>query len=153
MSYDFTPLSEEELNDLNIIDEGIYNFEVVKSIRRTSKAGNPMCELTLKFWDSEGKIHTLFDYLVFSSIGLNIRKIKHFCDSVGLVEKYKQGSLPEEFAGYSGKVHVGIQEEKPNPNGGFYAKKNIVTDYVVTELGAVKYESTEKPFVDSDLPF
>ena len=45
MSYSFQPLSDEELDAINIIPKGIYSFEVSKSTRKTSRAGNPMAEL------------------------------------------------------------------------------------------------------------
>lgn len=153
MSYDFEPMSDEEIDSFGLVEDGIYNFEVIKSTRKISKSGNHMAELNIKFWDKEGKVHTLFDYLVFSKVGLNIKKVKHFCDSTGLQEKYKIGSIPEELGGYSGKFSVGVQEQQVNPNGGFYPKKNTVLDYVLTDLGSVKYEGSDKPFVDSELPF
>lgn len=130
MSYSFTPLSDEELDMANLLPEGEYDFQVSKSARRTSKQGNAMAELQIKTWDRFGKICMIFDYLVFSTVNMNIRKISHFCKSVGLHAKYKEGNLPEELDGYSGKCLVGIQDQQSNPNGGFYPKKNVVLDYI-----------------------
>jgi hypothetical protein len=156
MSFVFKPLTEEEIDAMSLMDEGIYNFQVETSNPRTSKSGNRMAELLITVWDSFDKPHSIYDYLVFSTIPLNIRKVKHFCDTVGLTEEYKKGSIPEGLASLSGKVKIGIQEEKANPNGGFFPKKNIVIDYVMTDKGAVKSDSApieEEKFHDDDLPF
>lgn len=152
MSYSFNPMTEEELNSASMIEEGFYDFEVVKSTRKTSKSGNPMAELNINVWDKEGKQHLIFDYLVFSTVPLNIKKVKHFCDAVGLQDQYKQGQIPEELERYCGKVLIGIQEEKPNPNGGCWPKKNIVVDYLKSDK-----ESSKKPIesneLNDDIPF
>lgn len=162
MSYHFTPLTDQEIEEQTsmLVEEGVYEFEVIKSERKNSKAGNPMAALTLKIWDKSGKTSNVFDFLVFSSVALNIKKIKRFCDSVGLTEAYLTGQIPDELEHLCGKVQLGIENEMPKPNGGFYPKKNIVVEYVATNQGAVKFESSQgKPataksdFVDDDLPF
>jgi hypothetical protein len=145
--YNFTPMTDEQINSSNIIDAGIYDFEVIKSVRKASKAGNPMAELTINVWDNQGKQHSIFDYLVFSNIALNIKKIKHFCDATGLSKQYERGSLPEQLVRLCGKVEIGIKDEQPNPNGGTYPKKNVVVDYVMTNKGATKAN------LDDDVPF
>ena len=155
MTYNFTPLTDEQIDALNLLEEGIYNFEVIKAERKVSKSGNPMAELQLNVWDNSGKNHLVYDYLVFSSINLNIRKVKHFCDSVGLSDQYKEGSIPEELERYAGQVKIGIKEQQPNPNGGFYPKKNHVIDYVLDspkEKGTI--ESLEEDnFLNDQIPF
>lgn len=151
--YTFPPMTEEEINASNLIEAGVYNFEVVKANRRMSKSGNPMAELNINVWDKQGKQHIVFDYLVFSSVPLNIKKIKHFCDATGLSKEYNRGELPEELDRLSGKVEIGVQDEQPKPSGGFYPKKNIVVDYVMTDKGAVKPEASTREFKDDDVPF
>lgn len=157
MGYEFPPLSDDELDD--IVVEGDYNFEVIKSERKMSKAGNPMAQLRIKFWDNNDKPHTVFDYLVFSHVPLNIKKISRFCKSVGLDKEYAAGCLPDDLFGYGGKVKIGIQEESMNPNGGFYPKKNIVIDYLkkVSHAELVKKAEAQsflpdKEF-DDEIPF
>ena len=121
-----------------------------------------MAELNIKFWDRNGKVHTMFDNLVFSTVPLNIRKVKHFCDATGLQEYYKRGELPEELGGYSGRFRISIQRgqiipvEKLNgkPMGSKYPDKNVVEDYVLTDKGAVKYEAVSgSNDLNDDLPF
>ena len=155
MSYNFNPLSDEELDSFDLIPDGVYNFEVLKSTRKMSKSGNPMAELQLQVWDSAGKTHTVFDYLVFSTVNLNIRKVSHFSKATGLYEEYKKGCLPEELENLSGKLELGTQEGQPKPSGGFYAKKNVVVDYIAPSEGEVKPKPAaveDDPFSDS-IPF
>lgn len=153
MSFNFEPLTEAELQTANLIEPGVYDFEVIKSTKRPSKAGNPMAELTLNVWDKKGKTKTVFDYLVFTSAALSIKKIKHFCDSTGLVEEYKKGSLPEELVGLSGKVAIDIQDEMPKPSGGYYPSKNVVIDYMKEGLVESKSANSSDSFKDDDIPF
>ncbi len=152
MSYKFTPMTDDELSMSNLMDEGCYSFEVIKSAKRISKSGNPMAELQLRVWDMRGQEHIVYDYLVFSTVNLNKRKVKHFCDAVGLEEEYKNGMIPEELEKYSGKVHIGIQDEMPNPKGGNYPKKNMVIDYIQGNTQTKLKEVNEKEFND-DIPF
>lgn len=149
MSYNFNPMSDEELDAMDIIPDGVYNFEVLKSTRKTSKKGNPMAELQLNVWDSEGKTHPVFDYLVFSSVNLNIKKVSHFCKAVGLAEEYKRGEIPEELKRLSGKLELGTQEPQEKPGGGFYAKKNVVVDYIPADAGVnITNPAVAKPVDD-----
>ena len=158
MSYDFNAMSEDELTLFPILEDGVYDFEVLKSTRKISKSGNNMCELNLKIWDKTGKTTTIFDYLVFTQVPMNIRKVKHFCDSVGLEDAYKRGSLPEELAGLAGKVELSTQDEREKDGGGFWPRKNVVEDYVMTDKGALKVPLA-KPVnqhvnnKDNDVPF
>lgn len=152
MSYSFMPMTDEEIDALSLVEEGEYDFNVLKSTRKTSKAGNPMAELHIQYWDKEGKQHTLFDYLVFSQIGLNIKRIKNFCDAVGLTEQYKQGQIPEELQGLSGKCQIGIKDAQPKEGGGFYPKKNIVLDYIKITKSQHQV-SIKESFIDDKVPF
>jgi hypothetical protein len=152
MSYNFTPMTEEELNKSFLLSDGIYDFIVKKSERKTSEAGNPMAELLLGLYDSEGNIRYVKDYLVFSTVNLCVRKIKHFCESVGITEDYEKGSVREELVDLYGKLKLGIQGEKPNPNGGNYPAKNIVIDYVKADKVVEKPTENKDDFND-DIPF
>lgn len=152
MSYNFDPMTEEEIASSSLVEDGIYNFQVLKSTRKMSKSGNDMAEVQLNIWDNDGKIHPVFDYLVFSKIPLNIKKVKHFCDATGLVEEYKKGQMPEELESLSGKVQIGTQEERPNPNGGVYARKNFVVDYILSDKGSDKAPTVD-PELDDSIPF
>lgn len=151
--FTFQPMTEEEINSVNLIEEGTYDFEVIKSMRKISKSNNPMAELKLSIWDHEGKQHLIFDYLVFSTVPLNIRKVKHFCDTTGLSENYQQGQLPEELARLSGKVHIGIQEGQPKPEGGYYPQKNYVIDYIMKDKETEEISLKKDTEIDDSIPF
>ena len=88
MTYRFEPINEEDLDNFKLLENGDYPFEVAKSTRKISKSGNDMAELQLKVWDKNGAINTIFDYLVFSKVPLNIKKVKHFCDAANLLQEY-----------------------------------------------------------------
>lgn len=154
MSYTFKTMTDEELN--NLMSEGIYDFEVKTAMRKVSKSGNPMAELSLSVWDSNGKANNIRDWLVFSGVALNIRKVKHFCDTVGLIDAYQKGELPEELEGLSGKVSIGIDEGQMKPDGSMWPKKNVVVDYIKGN-GEKKTDtsslSKSTSVSDRDLPF
>lgn len=148
----FTPLNEEQLEIQNLANEGIYNYQVIKAEEKVSHAGNEYISLTLKIWDEDKN-----DAMVFTNLAL-IKLLKHFCDVNHMQDKYNSGEVPASACqGKSGgKVMIGIEGEKPNPNGGMYKAKNIVKDYITAPHG-----STMKPlpdvksdFVDDEvLPF
>lgn len=151
--YNFTPLTDEQLNAIDIVPDGVYDFQVIKSTRKDSKAGNPMAALQLMIWDKEGKERLVFDYLVFSQVNLNIKKLSHFCKAVGLEKEYLSGKVPEDLTSYSGKVIIGTQDEMPNPTGGVYAKKNIVVDYVKRDSSSLSGKDVVTEFKDDEIPF
>ena len=159
MSFNFKSMTDEELNAVDmLVENGIYKFEVLKSTKRLSKSYNEMAELNIRFWDKEGNAHTLSDYLVFSGTTFCTRKIKHFCNSVGLKDNYISGEIPEELRGYKGYFEIGTQDEKENPKGGFYPKKNIVIDYVMHNNAESKNATLTAnkgltDFKNEDLPF
>jgi hypothetical protein len=139
MTYRINPLTEEQLNE--IAPNGTYNFKVIKSERTSSKAGNPMAALTLEIWQGNGKKYPIFTYLVFSDVNMNIRTVKHFCESTDLEDEYKKGELREDLRGLIGKVDIAsekgalIPPEKLNgkPLGSRYRDKNVVLDYLAKD--------------------
>lgn len=150
--YTFDPMTEDEINSLDLLENGIYDFEVIKSERKTSKSGNPMAEINLKIWDKEGRVHFIYDYLVFTKQKLPMRKISHFCKAVGLEKEYSEGKVPESLNGLSGKVELGMQEAKPKPEGGMYPAKNSVIDYVKADAQSIKSPTVYHDLNDP-LPF
>lgn len=147
----FTPLSNEELNMQSLLPDGMYNYQVVKSEDAVSRAGNEYIKATLKVWDNDGREH-----LVFTNFAL-IKLLKHFCDVNGMENEYLSGNIPAEiFNGKcTGKALIGIEGEKPNPNGGMYNAKNIVRDYIVSPHGSTlkPLPDVKNDFPNDDLPF
>lgn len=145
--YQFKPMSEDELNSPLLLDEGVYEFQVISSTRK--QKNYPMAELYLKISGKNNFEFYLYDYLIFSTAPLNIRKIKHFCDATGFSEHYKKGEMPEELSSLKGILQLGIQNEKEKPGGGFYPKKNYVIDYLNNESIEINKELDNL----SDIPF
>lgn len=126
----FNPKTEDEIKLELLIEEGIYQFEVIQSESRTSKAGNPMIHLLLKVWDNSGKSALLHDYLLTSPSQM-LFKLRHFCFAVGLGTEWESGSLTaENCMGKCGKAKVGIETDP----SGKYGPKNRINDYVSKEV-------------------
>lgn len=146
-----TPRTDEEINMMNLLPEGIYSFQVIKAEEKISKSNNEMIVITLKVWDKDGRERLLTDYLLDSFA----KKIKHFVKVTGLENKYELGSITaEDCLNKIGDVHVIIQKGNPKPEGGFYSDKNSVNDYIAK---INQNQSTLQPikndFIDDDLPF
>ena len=121
----FQPKTEKELQEALVVEPGIYDFEVVNAIEKQSKSGNDMIELKLKIFVGEGA-RIISDYLLESMAF----KLRHFCEAVGLLDKYENGTLSAfDCAGVAGKLELVIQRDK----SGSYPDRNSVKDYVVDE--------------------
>jgi len=148
----FTPKSNEELQEMNLIKEGVYAFEIVNAVNKTSKAGNEMIELNLKVYDNLGIEKFLFDYLLESMPF----KLKHFAETAGLLEKYEAGNLSAEDCMYKcGQVQIYTQKSN---NG--YSDKSAVKDYMVDVSEKYKEDNITKShdapvneFIDDKIPF
>lgn len=149
----FPPKTEEELQKEDLIPDGIYSYQVIKSEDKVSKAGNEYTSITLNVWDHEGAQH-----MVFTNMAL-IKLLKHFCDVNGMSEKYMSGNIPAEDFLYrsGGLVVIGIEKEKSNPSGGMYKAKNIVKDYVipvdVKPSGMKPLPTPKDDFLNDEIPF
>jgi len=143
MNLIFTPKSDTEL--LNLLDPGIYDFEVVKAENAISKStGNPMIKLTNKIYDKTGKEIYLNDYLVPSAL----YKIKKFCDSTNLQKQYNAGNLsPFDCEKKTGKCKIGVERS------GDYPARNKIADYIKISLDFNTQTKDNSAFVDDDLPF
>ena len=141
----FEPKTEEEINTFSLCPEGEFSFEVLKAEEKMSKKGNPMIELILKIWDDNGEIHTVYDYLMEAIV----YKLKHFCDSTGLKEKYDNGELTDfDCELKTGKVKI-IHQKDRNDSSKVRAS---VKDYIV-DSSEVKESPKESSIEDDDVPF
>lgn len=140
----FKPLSDKELQALNLIEAGTYDFEVLEAKDRQSKSGNEMIELKLKIWDNNGHERFVYDYLLESMS----YKLKHFCECTGLLQKYEDGELRDvHCVGKSGKLDLIIQKDKT----GQYGDKNSVKNYIVAS--AAQPVANHHPELNDDIPF
>lgn len=119
----FTPKSEREIAEANLLPEGVYDFEVTEAEDRVSQSGNEMIFLRLRCFSEDGRNRLVDDYLL-EKIEY---KLRHAAEAMGLLDKYESGYLAaEDFLGRGGKVKIIIQKDK----AGQYADKNAVRDYV-----------------------
>lgn len=159
MGFRYTPKTEEECQkalQYPMLEPGIYDFQVISAEYKTSSKGNPMIALKLCVWNEDGKQFHIFDYLVATE--KMEWKTKHFCDSVGLSKEYESGAFNEDLcANRCGKASIIYQAGQKKPDGSYYADKNAVEDYVVTDKGSLKYDPNaqgkEKGFFNDDIPF
>lgn len=146
----FDPLTEQEINEISLVPDGAYQYQVTSAEDKISKASNAYLSLKLKIWDKDGKEHNILTNLAL------IKLLKHFCDVNKLQDQYKAGELtPHHCLGMcGGKVIISTELEKPKPDGGVYPAKNVVRDYIAKAV-----ESNLQPlkpnddFADKDLPF
>ncbi len=144
----FNVKSDAELSVMNLIPEGEYQFEVQSAEDTTSKSGNDMIKLVLCVWDSEGRQHTIYDYLLEAMP----KKLKHFAKHIGLLDKYESGELlATECIGKCGTLHLVIQEDKT----GKYPPKNSVADYLEKKdfVAQASTPVTEADLFDDSIPF
>ncbi len=152
----FDPKSDEEIQTMDLMDEGIYPCQVEHATDKISKSGNEMIELKLRIWDANGRERLIFDYLLPQMA----KKLKHFAVNAGLQEKYDNGTiLADDCVGKTMAVELFVQLGKPKPDGsGDYPAKNSVRDYCGSSSSSAPKE-TEKsvdnshPSFDDDIPF
>lgn len=144
----FTPQNEEELqNSFKLLDSGEYDFTVVYAEDKVSTKGNDYIFLKLQVWDKDGMERLIFTNLAF------IKLLKHFCDVVGLQDKYQTGEiLAADCLGKIGRALIGFKPGDKKPDGGYYPDKNIVEDYV-NEINSMQKNKQDNSFTSDDLPF
>lgn len=146
----FPPTPENELIDLLLVGDG--NYEVLEAAEKMSKSSNnPMIELKMRVWDSEGHDSILFDYLMLTASKFSLRKIRHFCYSCGIGNLYEQGALSaQDCIGKQGKLKIDF---KKGDNG--YQDKNVVKDYIVDMDAKTETPATgaQSEVFDDDIPF
>lgn len=148
----FQSLTEEEIQRALFIDDGEYNYQVIKADEKIAKkTGNDYIALELIIWDKAGKERKVFCNL------WSIKLLKHFCDVNNMQDDYKLGEVPAYKCAHKsgGKVIIGFTPERANPDGGIYKAKNEVLDFIresVVSNVLDKPKQTEE-FKDDDLPF
>jgi hypothetical protein len=124
----FTPKTEQQLAEENLLTPGIYPFDVLEAHPKVSKAAQAagqtepnMIELKLKVYEDADRGVFVTDYLMEAMAF----KLRHFCEEVGLLDQYNKGTLTADMcAGRSG--HAKIGPSKPN---GDFKPKDEVKDY------------------------
>ena len=144
----FTPKTEQELQELSLLEPGIYQFQVTIASDETSKNGNDMIKLGLTVFDRRGNTHLMYDYLL-EAMAFKLRK---FCAISGLLQKYNNGQLSaHDCVGKQGAVQLIVQPGQPKSDGGNYPSKNSVKDYVESSTPVVPQSVLDS--VEEDVPF
>ena len=150
---------ETAMNErFQLLKEGDYDAVVQTAVDKVSaNSGNPMIDLTLLVYDSEGKTHTVRDFLVFTKSMM--WKVIHCASSAGLMMQYTAGRLCSDILKDKRvRVKVGteegneIPEDKLNgkPYGSKYPSKNKIEDYLKVDMyRQLPAETIE----DEDVPF
>lgn len=149
----FTPKSKEEAMQIGLLPKGNYPFVVKQAYNKTSKSsGKPMIEIILGVWDSNGREHQIYDYLMESVE----HKLRHFCYAINCGEMSEIGEFDIfKVMNKNGICKIIIKEDKT----GEYLPKNVVVDYIVDEKNsAVMSESAINAIQDTkslndELPF
>jgi hypothetical protein len=162
----YKPYTEEQIQSLNVMEPGIYGFQVVEVITTDNygnqlrdKNGNEMAKLKLSILGFESP-RTLFTYI--SGDGAFAFKLRHFAKTIGMVDKYEDGIFNiAETIGKLGQADIVIKKGtfKTDGSGEMWADRNDVKDFVVTADGNVVKHShaTVEPQVkqelEDDVPF
>lgn len=147
MSLSFTPRSEQELKSFDLLPAGEYDFEVLAAEHAVSKkTGAPMIKLKLGVYRENGSQQFVWDYLV----GAMEAKLRHFCDTTGLLGKYQAGTLsPDDCTGRSGKVKIVVTKDKD----GRYPDRNEAKDYVCRPAKPIAPAAKNENETPDDIPF
>ena len=117
----FTPMTKEEMELANLLEPGVYGFEVLAALDKISKAGNEMIEVKLNVFGESREAH-VYDYLMEKMAF----KLRHFAECCGLMADYESGVLDAHRC--NGKV--GYCKIAVDPGNGDFGPKNVVKDYV-----------------------
>ena len=143
---EFEPKTEQEIAEANLIPKGEYPFEIIEAVDTKSKQGNSMIKIVNGVFLPSGKMRKVVDYLVTKMEF----KLRHFCDCVGLLPQYQNGTLcANDCRGRTGTCRIDI---KPATDG--YPPKAEIKDYVIRPakpLGEQEPDPAKVP--DDDLPF
>lgn len=119
---DFKPKTEKEIEEEALFPAGEYDFDVLTAEDTVSKSsGNSMIHVKIGVYVGS-QIRRIDDYLLPSMSA----KLRHFCDTTGLLAKYESGTLEAaDCFGRAGRVKISVDPAKDQ-----YPAKNAVKDYI-----------------------
>ncbi len=140
----YTPQSEEELKTRALLAPGDYVMDVLKASDDVSKkSGNDMITLELQVRDQRGT--KVLDWLVAADHERCLMKIRHFCRSADMLDKYESGELvAANCQGCVVLASVEIQDATKE-----YSAKNVIKDYL--EYNGERPDKADIP--EDDIPF
>lgn len=117
----FIPMTKEQIELANLLEPGIYPFQVLAASDEISKAGNEMIKIKLAVFSDDREVH-VYDYLMEKMAF----KLRHFAEFTGQLAAYEHGMLDAMMV--MGKVgYCKVDVEKGD---GMYPPKNTIRDYV-----------------------
>jgi hypothetical protein len=146
MTFNFTPMTEEELSNMSLIAEGEYNLIVAECELKTSKNQNKYLWIKFEFENDANRY--IWCMLMFTQAFM--WKTRHFYESAGLLHIYDKGICDEKlFLDRKVRAKIG----KKSDDDGRY--KNDIKDFIKLEnqeevkTGEVKGELE----FNDDIPF
>lgn len=148
MAMNFAPKTEKEVQESGLVPIAEYDFDVLDAEDTISKkSGNPMIKINIGLYIDGQVKNRVFDYLLPAMEA----KLRHFCDTVGLLSQYEAGQLEAaDCVGRSGRAKIGIDPAKDS-----FPAKNVVKDYVcrpAKPLGGSQSTQNENPD-EGEIPF
>ena len=134
----YTPYTEAQIQSMNVMDEGIYAFEVIE-VHLTDKFNKPlrdkngidMAKLKLLVWDNENRERVVYTFI--SGDGNFAYKLRHYAKTIGMILDYENGSFDmARTLSKSGKAHIVIKKGtlKTDGSGEMWPDRNDVKDFV-----------------------
>lgn len=155
----YTPFTEAQIKSQNVIEEGVYMFEVVDVITTDKnntplrdKNGNDMAKLKLVIFDKNNKERVLYTFI--SGDNNFAYKLRHFAESIGMIASYEDGVFDiEKTLGKSGKADIVIKKGtiKADGSGEMWPDRNDVKDFVVNV--AQSPLQTNQDLINDEIPF
>lgn len=143
--------TEEEINEMGLLEDGIYDFTIIEAEETTSKKGKDMFKLKLHIFDTKGEPLVIFDWVLPDFP----KKYKHLHDACGLLDLYQSGETKSgDLVGNSGKLLLGKGKPYTDSNGierinnsvVDYVKKDNLTSYAGAAAKAAAALDDEIPF-------
>ena len=159
----YTPYSEAQIQSMNVMPEGIYDFQVLDVIttdqaglQLKDKNGNEMAKLKIVVWDNDNRERILYTFI--SGDDNFAYKLRHFAKSIGKIGKYEDGTFDiEDTMGNSGKAYVVIRKGtiKNDGSGEMWPDRNDVKDFISDMPPASHHNSVanQPKHEDDQLPF
>lgn len=146
----FTPKTEKEITEENLLPEGRYDFEISGAEETLSKKGNEMIKLMVRVYKPDGKFNIVTDYLLESML----YKLLHCCEACDLMAQYESGRLSaDDFIGKTGQLKLVVKIDET----GNYPDQNSIKDYVVDKNKPITknplQEVLDEANDDDEIPF
>lgn len=142
----FTPQTEEEIKNGNLLKDGDYWLDIVQATFGHSQAGNPQINLKL-MEPNTGRI-------LYCNLNAKFPKIiKHFCDAAKIPEKYKSGNLTTEDCMAVRRIAARIMVKPSYPDKSI--NRNEVEDFLpaIERLPAENLVKAVEDVFGDTLPF